>query len=76
MTPEERAALCRRIASSGGKKTVERHGRDHMSKIGKRGFIAALESSGYSDAGHMISHWQELGKFYKPSTKDGRDGEG
>lgn len=46
ISPEERAAHCRRIASSGGRKTVEKHGAAWMSTIGKAGFRAALESIG------------------------------
>jgi hypothetical protein len=42
MTPEERAAHCRAIASAGGRATVARHGIAHMAAIGKRGFAAAV----------------------------------
>ncbi len=48
MTPEERAAHCRRIGQAGGQATVKRFGHTHMSAIGKRGFQAALDL-GYGD---------------------------
>lgn len=35
----DRAAHCRQIASKGGKATVARYGRTHMSTIGKRGYM-------------------------------------
>jgi guanyl-specific ribonuclease Sa len=68
MTPEQRAAHCRSIASRGGKTTVERHGREHMSRIGKLGFQAAMASVG----GHVLA--QHLGpsyeaKFGRPITR-------
>ena len=34
----DRAAHCRKIASAGGRQTVARHGRAHMSQIGRRGW--------------------------------------
>lgn len=43
MTAEERREHCRRIAASGGRRTFERHGASHMSRIGKAGFAKALE---------------------------------
>lgn len=43
MTPQERAALCRRIASSGGRSTLARHGTEHMAAIGRKGFAVAVE---------------------------------
>lgn len=36
----------RKIGSLGGKRTVELHGREHMSEIGKAGFRATLRSVG------------------------------
>jgi hypothetical protein len=48
MTPEERAAHCRRIGSLGGQATVKALGHTHMSMIGKKGFQAALDR-GYGD---------------------------
>lgn len=65
MTKDERIAHLRAIASRGGKATVAKHGREHMSRIGKLGFIATLETRGYSDAGHMIHRFIELGKMPK-----------
>ena len=38
--PFDRAAHCRRIAAKGGRATVARHGSEHMSNIGLRGFRA------------------------------------
>lgn len=35
-----RAEHCRRIAGRGGRATVTRHGREHMSAIGVKGFRA------------------------------------
>jgi len=46
MTPEQReqrAAHCRAIAGRGGQATYQAHGREHMARIGKRGFQVALE---------------------------------
>ncbi len=48
MTPQERAAHCRRIGSLGGQATVKTLGHTHMSMIGKKGFQAALDR-GYGD---------------------------
>ncbi len=48
MTPEERAAHCRRIGQVGGQATYRTLGHAHMSAIGKRGFQAALDL-GYGD---------------------------
>jgi len=48
MTPQERAAHCRRIGQLGGQATVKALGHTHMSTIGKRGFQAALDL-GYGD---------------------------
>jgi general stress protein YciG len=62
---DKRREHLRTIASKGGKSTVARHGREHMSRIGKKGFRAALVNSNYSDAGHMISHWIERGRLTK-----------
>ncbi len=42
-TTFDRAAHCRRIAGSGGRATVQRHGRQHMSEIGRRGFQSTTE---------------------------------
>jgi general stress protein YciG len=39
----DRAAHCRRIASKGGRATVQKHGRDHMAKIGRKGFRATTQ---------------------------------
>lgn len=38
--PFNRAEHCRRIAASGGRATVARHGSSHMAAIGVRGFRA------------------------------------
>lgn len=35
----DRAAHCRKIASQGGRALVAKHGRSHMSAIGKRGYM-------------------------------------
>jgi hypothetical protein len=43
MTPDERAQHCRRIASRGGRALVAKYGRDHMSRIGRRGFDVTTE---------------------------------
>jgi len=43
MTPDERAAHCRRIGQLGGQATYRMLGKTHMSAIGKRGFQAALD---------------------------------
>lgn len=37
MTAAERAAHCRKIASSGGRSTYEKYGATHMAKIGRFG---------------------------------------
>jgi general stress protein YciG len=62
---DKRRQHLRTIASKGGKTTAARYGREYMSRIGKKGFRAALECSNYSDAGHMISHWIERGRLTK-----------
>jgi len=46
MNPEERRAHCRRIAALGGRATAEKHGREYMAEIGKRGFARAMEEIG------------------------------
>jgi hypothetical protein len=61
----DRAAHCRAIGSKGGRATVDKHGVVWMSVIGKRGFKAMVEHSGYSDYGHAISHFIEKGIFVK-----------
>ncbi len=38
MSTFDRAAHCRAIASMGGKTTVSRYGREHMRRIGRRGW--------------------------------------
>lgn len=38
-TAFDRAAHCRKIASKGGRALVAKHGRAHMSTIGKRGYM-------------------------------------
>jgi general stress protein YciG len=43
MTQEERAELCRRIASEGGRACVKAHGRAHMREIGRKGYRATLD---------------------------------
>ncbi len=48
MTPDERAAHCRRIGQLGGQATFRTFGKTHMSAIGKRGFQVALDR-GYGD---------------------------
>lgn len=46
MTPAERAAHCRKIASSGGRATVDRLSAGHMAMIGRVGFQSAV-AAGY-----------------------------
>ncbi len=48
MTPDERAAHCRRIGQLGGQATYRTFGQAHMSAIGKRGFHVALDR-GYGE---------------------------
>ncbi len=48
MTPDERAAHCRRIGQLGGQATYRTFGQAHMSAIGKRGFQVALDR-GYGE---------------------------
>jgi len=48
MTPDERAAHCRRIGRLGGQATYRMLGQAHMSAIGKRGFHVALDR-GYGE---------------------------
>src|SRR5579871_3699291 len=38
----DRTAHCRRIASSGGRRTLELHGVSHFQEIGRRGFRQAV----------------------------------
>lgn len=65
MTPEERRAHCRRIASSGGRRTVERYGQAHMTELAKKGFAKAVEL-GYGEAlARKLSGSYEA-KFGKP----------
>lgn len=40
MTRFDQVEHCRRIASAGGRATVERHGRAHMGRIGRKGWEA------------------------------------
>lgn len=42
MSAFDRPAHCRRIAALGGRRTVERHGTAHMSRIGAIGFQVAV----------------------------------
>lgn len=65
MTKEERSEINRRNGSKGGQATVQKYGVEHMRQLGKLGFIAALEHSGYSDAGHMINHWLKIGRLQR-----------
>jgi general stress protein YciG len=37
----DRAAHCKQIAAQGGKTTVQRHGREHMSAIGRKGWLVS-----------------------------------
>jgi hypothetical protein len=65
MTPAERREHCRRIASSGGRRTVEIHGTSHMSQIGKAGFAKALELGwGLQLAAKLANSY--IAKFGKP----------
>lgn len=41
-----RAEHCRRIASKGGRAVVAKHGREHMSRIGRKGFEATAKYFG------------------------------
>jgi len=43
MTPEERAAHCRRIAALGGRAHVAARGKEYMARIGRVGFQAAID---------------------------------
>ena len=65
----DRAAHCRRIASSGGKATVEKHGRKHMSEIGKRGFETTTKRYfGGDKEAHKQYLIEELGHAYWKAT--------
>jgi hypothetical protein len=66
----DRAEHCRRIAASGGKRTAAKYGRSHMSRIGKAGFRATVETRGFSDAGAFINWLVEQGRL--PKRKDER----
>jgi hypothetical protein len=65
MTPEERAAHCRRIASLGGKRTVALHDTSHMSAIGRRGFAVAMALGWGPELAKKLAPSYEA-KFGKP----------
>ena len=52
--PFDRAAHCRRIASKGGRATVDRHGSSHMSNIGVKGF---LKTASHFRTVRDYKHW-------------------
>jgi general stress protein YciG len=74
MTMFNRKEHCKRIASLGGKATVNKHGRQHMAEIGKRGFMVTtcryflgndwLHKRWLSAAG-TFNYWQSTGLTMK-----------
>ena len=56
-TPETAAAAGRR----GGLATVARHGREHMAKIGARGFARTVERHWGGDRKRFLEYLQRLG---------------
>lgn len=67
MSTFDRGAHCRRIASSGGRATVEIHGIAHMQEIGKRGFQQAVALGwGLELARKLAPSYQR--KFGRPLT--------
>ncbi len=47
--------------SKGGKRTFEKHGRDHMSKIGVRGFWRTVERHWEGNARAFVNHLIMMG---------------
>ncbi len=77
--PFDRAAHCRRIASKGGKALVKKHGKEHMSAIGRKGYVVTVSRYFLGDdrlhrqwllkAG-LYAYWQSTGLPMK-YTADG-----
>lgn len=75
----DRAAHCRRIASKGGRTTAARYGREHMSAIGRKGWLVTtaryfvgserLHAAWLAAMGSHV-YWRESGMVMK------RDGDG
>lgn len=53
MTPFDRAAHCRRIASLGGAATLTKHGRHHFRAIGAAGARVTIDR-------HGLAYWRGL----------------
>ena len=70
MTRDERTALCRRIAASGGRTTLARHGRAHFAALGRRGFDALAAKLG--DRGYARDVLGRKGRMepYRPSARN------
>lgn len=52
----DRVEHCRRIASKGGRATVNKYGRAHMSEIGKRGYMVTV-CRYFLGNDHLHNHW-------------------
>lgn len=66
----------RRIGSKGGKQTFARHGHEHMSRIGRKGFDATTEKYFRNEREHKL-FLAEMGAYTKRKSADlkyARDG--
>lgn len=61
--PFDRREHCRRIASRGGRATVARHGREHMQKIGRKGFEVTTERYFFGSVAAHLSWFRARGAF-------------
>lgn len=56
MTQFDRKAHCQQIASSGGQATVQKHGKQHMSKIGRKGHETVINRYFQGDE-QLFNNW-------------------
>jgi hypothetical protein len=56
------------VGQKGGRTTVERHGREHMSKIGKRGFAVIVQKYWNGDRDAYCRRLKELGLMAQDPT--------
>jgi len=76
MTTEERAAHCRRIGVLGGRALVAARGKEHMARIGRVGFQAAIDL-GYGKYPATVvlrtSYYEKYGR--EPHIKRNKEGD-